>query len=72
MKRLLLLIAVCVGVSLAYLKAYEVTPTQATWSGKVDGDPEYGGVGNTFVANFDSICWCDVFIGHVGDTRLLT
>jgi sugar lactone lactonase YvrE len=66
MKRLLLLMAVCVGVSLAYLKAYEVTPTQATWSGKVDGDPEYGGVGNTFTANFDSLAEVQFFAGDVG------
>jgi hypothetical protein len=68
MKRLLLLIAVCVGVSSAYLKAYEVTPTQANWSGTIWGDPDYGGVGNTFTANFDSAAEVQFFVGHVGDT----
>jgi len=71
MKRLLIIAVAMFGLASAYLKSYEVTPTQASWSGKVDGDPLYGGVGETFVANFDSICWCDVFIGYVGDTRSL-
>jgi hypothetical protein len=69
MKRLLLLIAVCFGVSLAYLKAYEVTPTQANWSGKVDGDPLHGGVGNTFTANFDSAVEVQVFVGDTGQSH---
>jgi len=67
MKRLLLLVAGCVGVALAYLKAYEVPPTQAGWSGKVDGDPQFGGVENTFVASFDSICEVQFFAGDIGD-----
>jgi hypothetical protein len=66
MKRLLFLMAVCVGVSLAYLKAYEVTPTLASWSGKVDGDPLYGGVGQTFVACFDSLAEVSLFTGSLG------
>jgi hypothetical protein len=66
MKRLLLLTAVCVGVALAYLKAYEVTPTQTSWSGKVDGDPLHGGVGQTFTANFDSLAEVSLFTGTLG------
>jgi len=61
MKRLLLLIAVCVGVGLAYLKAYEVTPTQANWSGKVRGDEGYG-VGQIFGGR----------LGAAGDTSQIS
>ena len=67
MKRLLIIAVAMFGLASAYLKSYEVTPTQANWSGKVRGDENYG-VGESFIANFDSICWCDVFIGYVGDT----
>ena len=71
MKRLLVVMAAFLGLASAYLKSYEVVPTQASWSGTVSGNPQGGGVGETFVANFDSICWCDVFIGHVGDAATL-
>jgi len=65
MKRLLILMAAILGLASAYLKSYEVLPTQATWSGWA---PEEGYVGTTFTANFDSIAEVQVFVGHVGDT----
>jgi len=65
MKRLLLLIAVLAGVALAFLKAYEVTPTKASWSGMARGDENYG-VSQTFTANFDSVCEVQVFVGYLG------
>jgi hypothetical protein len=67
MKRLLLLIAACVGVTLAWLRAYEATPTQASWSGKVGGNAGYG-VGERICANFDSITEVSLFCGTRGDT----
>jgi len=67
MKRLLIIAVAMFGLASAYLKSYEVTPTQASWSGWARGDPQYG-VGNTFVANFDSIAEVQVFVGYVGDT----
>ena len=65
MKRIIALLLVCIGMALPYLKSMEVVPTRADWSGWTARD---GWVGNTLTANFDSICYCDVFIGHVGDT----
>jgi hypothetical protein len=67
MKRLLIIAVAMFGLASAYLKSYEVTPTQASWSGWARGDPQYG-VGNTFVANFDSITEVQFFVGYVGDT----
>jgi len=51
--------------ALGYLKSVEVLPTQANWSGTVSGDPQYG-VGQTFVANFDSITEVSLFSGSPG------
>jgi len=67
MKRLLTLVAAIIGLASAYLRSYEVLPTQANWSGWAQGDQQHG-VGTTFTANFDSIAEVQVFIGHVGDT----
>jgi hypothetical protein len=68
MKRIIALLLVCIGMALPYLKSMEVEPTRADWSGWTNWQAPNNWVGNTFVANFDSICWCDVFIGYVGDT----
>ncbi len=55
-----------VSTAFPWLKSYEVQPGSPAWSGTVDGDPQYGGVGQTFTANFDSICYCELFVGHRG------
>jgi hypothetical protein len=66
--RICLAIALMALTALGWLRSYEVLPTQAAWSDKVDGNPQGGGVGESFIANFDSICEIQVFIGYVGDT----
>ena len=63
MKRIIALLLACIGMALPYLKSMEVMPTRADWSGWTELN---GWVGTTFTANFDSICWCDVFIGYLG------
>jgi len=68
MKRIIALLLACIGMALPYLKSMEVMPTRADWSGWTYKDEPNNWVGTTFTANFDSICRCDVFIGHVGDT----
>jgi len=67
MKRLLILMAAFLGLASAYLKSYEVTPTQASWSGWARGGSQYG-VGEQFTANFDSITEASMFCGVRGDT----
>lgn len=54
MRKSVTLLLVLIGTAYPYLKSYEVQPVSAAYSGKVDGDPLHGGVGQTFVANFDS------------------
>jgi hypothetical protein len=48
-------------------RSYEVTPTSPAWSGTVWGGEDYG-VAQTITANFDSVCYCELFVGFVGDT----
>jgi hypothetical protein len=67
-RRICLAVLMTAFVALAYLRSYEVAPTQANWSGWTNVHEPNNWVGNTFIANFDSICRCDVFIGQVGDT----
>jgi hypothetical protein len=67
--RICLAVLVTALTAFGYLKSVEVLPTQASWSGSTDTMPPNNWVGQTFVADFDSICYCDVFIGYVGDTR---
>lgn len=67
--RICLVIALMTLTAFGWLRSYEVLPTQAAWSGKADGNPQGGGVGETFTANFDSICYCDVFLGDTGHSH---
>jgi hypothetical protein len=62
MKRLLVFIAALLGLASAYLRSYEVTPTSPAWSGTVWGGEDYG-IGQTITANFDSVCYCELFAG---------
>jgi hypothetical protein len=66
MKRIIALLLVCVGMALPYLKSVEVLPTRADWSGWTPRAEPNNWVGNTFTANFDSICYCEVFVGYLG------
>ena len=59
MGRLLVLMAVSLGLASAYLKTFDVAPTRASLSDTVSGDPQGGGVGETFVADFDSAAEVD-------------
>jgi len=58
--------AASLGLASAYLKSFDVAPTHAALSGTVSGNPRTGGVGETFVADFDSAAEVDVFIGDLG------
>ena len=69
--RICLVIALMTLTAFGWLRSYEVLPTQANWSGWTSMTPGQDWVGNTFTANFDSICEAQVFVGYVGDTRLL-
>jgi hypothetical protein len=62
-RRLLLLLFAFVSTAFPWLKSYDVPPTLAAYSGKVDGDPQYGGVAQTITANFDSVCYCELHVG---------
>jgi hypothetical protein len=53
-RRLIVLMAVALGMASAYLKAFDVAPTHYDLSGTISGDPQYGGVAETFIAQFDS------------------
>ncbi|MEO0079770.1 MAG: hypothetical protein ABIK44_03735, partial [candidate division WOR-3 bacterium] len=65
MRRLFLLLIAFVSAVFPWLKSYEVQPVKAAWSGKVSGDEDYG-VGQVITCNFDSICYCELFVGYLG------
>jgi hypothetical protein len=62
-RRVLCLLVTVVAVAFCWLRSYEVTPTQASWSGWV---PQNGYIGETFTANFDSITEVQFFAGSLG------
>lgn len=68
MRRLFLLLIVFASAVYPWLRSYEVTPTTAAYSGKVDGDPQYGGVAESFICNYDSVCYCELFVGYLGQS----
>jgi hypothetical protein len=61
--KICLAIAVTAMVALGWLRSYEVTPSQAGWSGWA---PSNGYVGETFIANFDSLTEVSLFTGILG------
>jgi hypothetical protein len=63
-----LLLLLFATAAFAFLRSVDIGPVKASWSGKVWGDPQYGGIAQTFTANFDSVAYCELFIGDVGDT----
>jgi hypothetical protein len=62
------LLALVASIAQGWLRSYEVPPARAAWSGWTRKAEPNNWVGNTFVANFDSICAVWAFIGFVGDT----
>jgi len=65
--RICLVIALMTLTAFGWLRSYEVLPTQAAWSGWTSAAPG-SWVGNTLVANFDSITEISLFCGVRGDT----
>ena len=63
----LLLVGVVTGAS-ALVSAYHVDPKTAAMSGKVSGNPEYGGVSEVLTVNFDLPITASLFCGSSGDT----
>lgn len=66
MRRLLLLLFMFVSTAFPWLKSYDAPPTLAAYSGKVDGDPQYGGVGQTMTCCWDSVKEIHLFTGSPG------
>jgi hypothetical protein len=66
MKRVIALLLVCIGMALPYLRSVEVLPTRADWSGWTRRAEPNHWVGNTFVANFDSLAEVALFTGSLG------
>ncbi|MFO7638170.1 MAG: hypothetical protein R6X14_02535, partial [bacterium] len=70
MKRILLAVAILGASAYPRMVAYEANPVKAAWSGKVWPTLPQGGVGQSFVACFDSIEAVHLFIGtHEGDAE---
>jgi len=67
MKRLVSMLVLLVGIAYPYLKAYEVVPVKAQWSGTVWGGGDYG-VSQTVTCNYDSVAYCELFVGDTGVT----
>ena len=59
-------LAMAVAVAFCFLESYEVTPTQAAWSGWTHVASPNNWVGNTFTCNFDSAVEVQVFLGDTG------
>jgi len=55
MVKMLLFAAAITMPAFALMQAYSVEPVKAAWSGKVWGDPQYGGVSQTVTGNWDEI-----------------
>lgn len=55
MRRLAIAIFAIAGVAMAYLKAYEVTPAKAQWSGWIDTTRDRNFIAQTITGNFDSL-----------------
>ncbi len=60
MKRIIVCILLIAGMAMAYLKAYEVEPVKAQWSGKARPDI---GISQIITCNFDSLVYCEFFNG---------
>jgi hypothetical protein len=67
MRSICLFLAVAVTAVTASVTAYHIEPRTAAMSGKVPGDPQYGGVSQTVVACWDSLERVEVFAGAKGN-----
>jgi len=65
-RRICLVVALMTLTAFGWLRSYEVMPTQAAWSGWTNLHSPNDWVGNTFIANFDSITEVQVFVGYLG------
>ncbi|UCG43755.1 MAG: hypothetical protein JSU73_03835 [candidate division WOR-3 bacterium] len=66
MVRMLLFAAAITMPAYSLMQAYSVEPVMAAWSGKVWGDPQYGGVGEVLTVNFDLPITAALFCGASG------
>jgi len=64
---MLLLAAAIAMPARALVQAYSVEPVKQAWSGKVRGDENHP-VSQTITCNFDSIVYCELFVGDFSDT----
>jgi len=56
-----LVLLVAVAPALALTQAYAVEPVTQEWSGWT---PLYGSVSQIVTANFDSVVYCELFVGQ--------
>jgi hypothetical protein len=71
MKSVCLLIFGVVASATALVTAYHIDPKTAAMSGKVSGNPEYGGVSEVITTNFDSLtdpAYIECFVGDGNPT----
>ena len=67
MRCVCLLLALAVTAVTASVTAYHIEPRTAAMSGKVPGDPQYGGVSQQVVACWDSLERIELFAGAKGN-----
>jgi hypothetical protein len=72
MRNVYLGLIVAVTLAIATVTAYHVEPLTAAMSGKVPGDPQYGGVSQQVVACFDTLERVELFAGARGDSGTYT
>jgi hypothetical protein len=65
MRNVYLGLIVAVTLAIASVTAYHVEPRTAAMSGKVPGDPQYGGVSQEVVACFDTLERVELFAGAI-------
>ena len=63
MKSVCLLLVGALTSASALVSSYHVEPKTAAMSGKVPGNPEYGGVSEVITCNFDSLAYVELFSG---------
>ena len=66
MRNVCLLIFGVVASATALVTAYHIDPQTAAMSGKVSGNPDYGGVSQVLTTNFDEPITASLFCGSPG------
>ena len=72
MRNVCLLIFGVVASATALVTAYHIDPRTAAMSGKVSGNPDYGGVSEVLTCNYDSLSYVELFAGEKGAGGLYT